>query len=67
MDKIKQPIDFLVTDCGGDCNIMFLNMGVKKDKKLNCNAKVILGAENAISFENAENAENAASRKFSVM
>lgn len=42
-------------------------MGVKKDKKLNCNAKVILGAENAISFENAENAENAASRKFSVM
>ena len=25
---------------------MFLNMGVKKDKKLNCNAKVIFGADN---------------------
>ena len=47
VDEVKESIDFWMTDRAGDCNVMLEQLGVKEQKKLKCNARVILGADNA--------------------
>jgi len=47
VDEIKESIDFWITDRAGDCSIMLQHLGVEEDKRLKCNAHVILGADNA--------------------
>jgi len=56
VDEMKEVIDFWITDRAGDCNIMLKHLGVEEDKKLKCNAHVILGVDNAADkvFRNIE-------------